>query len=518
MSFNSSSGQPPPIPRRVAPPSGPRFHLSWKGVVGYLIFLLVAFIPGFIWFGCRIEPGAGRIAVLTHKTGKDLAPNEILALEPGQQGIQLEVLGEGRYFKNPFFWDWEIMRITDIPAGKLGVQTRLYGKDLPPGEIIAGADERGILADVLRPGRYRINPYAYHVEMFNAITIKPGNVGVITRLVGHDVLNTPGVEGHTNTFLVADDLKGVVGAVIDPGTYYLNPYMVSVSEVNLQGQRFEMSGKDVITFLTLDGFTVTVEGTLEFAILRDKAALLTHRVGDMDDILKKVILPRARGFSRIEGSKHPAIDFIVGENRQLFQSSLESHLKEKCEPWGVDIRSVLVRQIIPPDEIASINRDREIAVQDALKYAQQIEQAKSKAELVKQEMLAVQSKEKVDADTVRIRAVISAEQAQSVQVIAARKELEVAQVQFDAAKFQSQGVILDAEGKRDGIRFRNEAEATVLGGQVQAFGGGLNLARYVLYQRIAPQIESVLSSDQADGLGGLFTPFLPAAPGKAVAP
>lgn len=501
---------PPPLSRRPPPAAAPRFRPTLKGVAGYMIFLLVAIIPGFIWFGCRIEPHAGQIVLLTRKTGENLGSGEILALREGQKGVQLDVLPEGRFFKNPYVWDWEISHITDIPAGKLGVQTRLFGNDLPPGQIIAEGDgTRGILADVLRPGRYRINPYAYHVEMFDAITIKPGCVGVLTHLVGRDVLNTPGDESHTNGFLVAEGEKGVIADVIEPGTYYLNPYMISVSEVNLQGQRFEMASKDVISFLTLDGFTVTVEGTLEWAILREEASLLTHRVGDMDDILQKVILPRARGFSRIEGSKHPAINFIVGENRQQFQNNLESHLKATCAPWGVEIRSVLVRKILPPDAIAAISRDREIAVQDALKFAQQDEQAKSKAELVRQEMLAVQNKEKVDADTLRIRAVIDAEQSQSVQTIAAEKDRDVAQVQLGSAKFQAQSVVLEAEGKRDAVRVRNEAEAQVARQQVEAFGNGMAYARYLLYQRVAPQVQRVVSGDTPDSLGGLFIPFLP---------
>src|SRR5690606_18123348 len=117
----------------------------------------------------------------------------------------------------------------------------------------------------------------------------------------------------------------------------------------------------------------------EFGIERNEAAILSHRVGDMDDVIKKLILPRARGFSRIEGSKHPAVNFIVGETRQKFQSDLENHLRAKSKGWGIDIKAVMVSKIIVPDEIASINRDRELAVQDAAKYEQQIVQAKSKA-------------------------------------------------------------------------------------------------------------------------------------------
>jgi regulator of protease activity HflC (stomatin/prohibitin superfamily) len=271
-----------------------------------------------------------------------------------------------------------------------------------------------------------------------------------------------------------------------------------------------MSGEDAISFLTMDGFNVHVEGTLEFGIIRDEAARLTHRVGDMDDILRKVVLPRARGFSRIEGSKHPAIDFIVGETRQQFQNSLEAHLREKCDSWGVAIKSVLIRNILPPDEIASVIRDREVAVQNALKFDQQIEQAKSKAELVKQEMLAQQNKEKVEADTARIRAVILAQQDQAVRVTAANQELGVARLENEAAAFQAQAIVSRAEADRDVIRLNNEATAKVFENQIKAFGTGMNFARYNFYQKIGPRISSVISSDDKSGLGAVFQPFLPA--------
>ena len=470
--------------------------------------LVAAFV--FFWFFCRIEPSQGQIAVLIRKTGDNLPPGQVLALEPGQKGIQLEVLPEGRYFRNPYTWSWNIQRILDVPAGKLGVMTRLYGDELPPGKIIAEDNQRGIVQEILRPGKYRINPYAYTVSKFEAINIRPGHVGVVTALTGQDVLNNELPVDKRNTFMVEDGLKGVSGMLLDPGTHYLNPYIYNSVVVNLQSQRFEMSGKDVISFLTLDGFTVTVEGTIEFGIQREEAAFLTHRVGDMDDIVKKLILPRARGFSRIEGSKHPAVNFIVGETRQKFQNDLEAHLRTKSMGWGVDIKSVLVRKIIVPDEIASINRDRELAVQDAAKYGQQIVQAKSKAELTKQEMLAIQNREKVEADTKRIRAVIDAQQDQSVRLIAAQKELDVAKVEYEAALFQAEAIILTADGEKDAIKARNEAEAAVLKNRVTALGGGANFARYTLYEKIGPQVYSVLSSDSEGGVGGIFGTFAPA--------
>ena len=502
--------QPPPIPashpRR--PPAGPKPELS-KLAGPLLILAAILALPLWFWFFCRIEPGPGQIAVLIRKTGRDLPSGQILALEKDQKGIQLDVLAEGRYFRNPYTWGWQIAKITDIPAGKLGVLTRLYGEDLPDGRILAPEGFKGIVPEVRLPGKHRINPYAYSIQQFDATTVRPGYGGVVTALTGADVLNGGIPAADRNTFLVKPGQKGVQPEILDAGTYYLNPYMVVVTEVNLQSQRFEMSGEDAISFLTLDGFTVNVEGTIEYALIRDQAARLTHQVGDMDDILKKIVLPKARGFSRIEGSKNPAKNYIAGTTRQKFQDNLEAHLIAQCKAWGVDIKSVLIRNITPPDAIASIIREREVAVQDAAKYGQQIEQAKSEAELVKQEMLAVQNKEKVEADTRRIRAVIAAEQEREVRLTRANRDLEVAKLENAAAQAQAEAKLLRAKAEGDVIRMRNEAEAAVIENQVKAFGTGLGFARYVFYGKIAPRIQSILGGDQAGGLGELLQLYVP---------
>jgi regulator of protease activity HflC (stomatin/prohibitin superfamily) len=228
----------------------------------------------------------------------------------------------------------------------------------------------------------------------------------------------------------------------------------------------------------------------------------------MDDVLKKLILPKARGFSRIEGSKHPAINFIVGETRQQFQNNLETHLREQSKTWGVAIKSVLIRNIVPPDAIASIIREREVSVQNARKFEQQIEQARSMAELTRQEMLAQQNKEKVAAETHRIQAVIRARQEQAVRVTAAQRELDVAQLENEAAVAQAAAIIAKAQAERDVIAFNNQAQAGVIGTQVRAFQGAMNLARYTFYQQLGPRIVSILGSDAPDSLGGLLRPFL----------
>jgi hypothetical protein len=208
------SPPPPPIPRRMTPRAMP--PAARGAAAGIFIFGAMIFGVVFWWYFCRIEPGPDQIAILIRKTGTDLQPNQILAEAPDQKGIQLEVLPEGRYFKNPYTWGWRFHRITDIPAGKLGVLTRLFGSELPAGAIMAQEGSKGIVAEVLRPGKYRINPYAFKVELFDAISIRPGSVGIITSLIGQDILNNDIPEKERNEFLVASGRKGVIPRCLIP--------------------------------------------------------------------------------------------------------------------------------------------------------------------------------------------------------------------------------------------------------------------------------------------------------------
>ena len=465
----------------------------------------VVALGAWVWFGWRIEPGNGEIAVLMKKTGKNLPPDAILAPGPEYKGIQQDVLPEGRFFRNPWTWDWSYVRALDIPAGKFGVLVRKFGKSLPPGQIIAPDDEtKGIVRDVLGTGRHRINPYAYDVKICDDIVIKPGHVGVVTALTGSDILTD--VEQTATSekgFLVTEGAKGVLPDVLKEGTHRLNPFIYSVSIVNIQSQRFEMSGPDAITFLTLDGFTVTAEGTLEFNIDVDKVAVLSHEVGDMEDILQKIIVPAARGFSRIEGSKKNATEFIVGESRQAFQNSLETYLKKVCAQWGVSLNSVLIRDIFAPQEIASIIRKRELAVQEANKIEQQIVQAKSQAELERERALAEQNSAKVAAETARIQAKIQAEQRQQEVVIAARARLEAASIELQAAEADATARLAQAEAERKVVEAETTAKADVLAQEAGVYADERDYVRARLYAKTAPQVRSVLVSAVPDGVFGL---------------
>ena len=85
----------------------------------------------------------------------------------------------------------------------------------------------------------------------------------------------------------------------------------------------------------------------------------------------------------------------------------------------------------------------------------------------------------------------------------------MAKLENAAAKAQAEAKLLKAKAEGDVIRMRFEADASVIASQVQAFGTGMTLARYVFYGKVAPRIQSILGGDQSGGLGGVLEGFAP---------
>ena len=195
---------------------------------------IITLIIGSWWITFRFYVPPGYMAVITAKTGVPLPPGQILA-KPGQQGIQETVLGEGRHFRNPFLYKWTILPAITIPAGKVGIVVSKVGVELPEGEFLADFGQKGIWKQILGPGRYRLNPYGYHVELVDAVSIPIGYVGVVTGLSGNQA--PPGQ-------FAGPGEKGVRKDVLQPGLYYINPKELRIDVLEIGVNQVSLLGQD----------------------------------------------------------------------------------------------------------------------------------------------------------------------------------------------------------------------------------------------------------------------------------
>ena len=371
-----------------------------------VLVLLASAAPMFTYDECRIDVPNKHMAILTHKTGDDLEMGVVIAPSEKYKGVQKAVLTEGRYYYNPYEWDWQVVPQIEIPEGKLGVRIRMFGDDLPAGELIAWKEnQKGIVPEVLRPGRYPINAYvaekdaarpncAEIVELKDPVTIPAGYKGLITDLAA-------AMPKKANEVLSAKGDRGVQSDTLEPGTYYLNPYVQEVRLVDCRSQRYNLMD---IGFPTRDGFWVSLEAIIEFRVKPESAARTyilfnEEREGKTlaEEVIAKVVLPNARAYTRLRGSNHSGKEFITGDTRVTFQEDFQKTMKSTCDEQGIEVIQALITTIKPPEKIADPVRRRQIALQQEAQYKKEIEQQVAEQELAVQKATVLQKKAQVVA-------------------------------------------------------------------------------------------------------------------------
>ena len=489
-----------------------------------MIVLAVTLIGGVLYFyeSFRIYVPTKHVAILIKKTGLDLPNGEEVAPSNEYKGVQREFLKEGRYFYNPYTWDWEIIEAFEVPAGKSAVRVRLTGDDLPYGQLLAEKDsEKGIVPGYLREGRYEINPYLERIEVHDPVVIPAGHKGVVTRLSGPLPVDP-------NVLLVPAPVNGVpfVGVqekTIDPQTYYVNPYEERVSRVDCRSQRFNLADKKDMGFPSKDGFWVSLDGIVEFRVKPEEAArvFVTYNEdinGDdiTEEIVAKIILPNARSFCRLEGSQSLGHEFIEGDTRIAFQKKFQDAMQENCDPLGVEIIQALITRITPPEPIAEPVRAREIAKQEEKQYKQQILQQESEKSLAVEKAMVTRKTELVKAEQDVVQVTTLAKQVQQVAVTKANEKLAVAEFKLAAAKDEAEAVLARGKAEAEVVEFENQAEAAGWKRAVEAFSGdGKQYARYVLLQKMSSAYRDIMVNTADSPIMKIFESFTPESNGKA---
>lgn len=509
------SSQTPPPEYRVhqrgdaSPPTRRHVQTGAPLTPGRALLLFLLLLPllaaGYYWFVMRIEVDTGQVLILIRKVGLELPPEaegqvvlypallKRLGAAPDEnrfKGIVYEIKPEGRYFYDPFFWERLIKPATFIEQDEVGILIRRYGEPLSPGKTVATEPhERGPQAEVLRQGRHNINPFAYDVRRVKVVHIPKGSVGVQTLFSG-------AVPDNPNAYVVKQGERGVQPDVIEPGLEFNNPYVRRIDIIDVRSHTLDLRERDTIHFPSKDSFDILIEGTVEYAIRQDMAPYVMAAIGEHADIRDKLILPYMKSFSRIEGSKLEAREFISGDTRKAFQDRVFEGLREQCGAQGIDIRAVLIRRIEPPSAIAEPISERQVAEQQIMQYQNEIKLAESQARLVEQEELQKQNQEVGQANREVVTVTIKADQAKAVALTETNKRLEVAKLELEAARETAQARIARGTADAEIVLLDYEAEAKPLADAVRAFGDGETYARYFFYQKLGPAVKSVLASTE----------------------
>lgn len=262
-------------------------HIGWVLIVALLLIALLSKVILRVLCGMVIVP-ENRIGLVTKKfklggANRELPDGRIIATK-GEAGFQAKTLAPGLYWG---MWPWqyrvEMQPFTVIPEGKIGLVLSNDGAELPTGNILArrvqcdnfqdaqafldNGGQKGKQTHMLTQGTYRINTYAFTVNVAETTSIRENMLGIITTLDGAPIqlgqIAGKNVEGHNNfqdidTFLQNGGNRGLQPQVILAGSYYMNPWSVQIEETPMTDVPIGYVGV-VISYIGEDGQDLTGE-------------------------------------------------------------------------------------------------------------------------------------------------------------------------------------------------------------------------------------------------------------------
>ena len=542
-------------------------------LTGAVAAVLVVAVGVFVyyWFLCRFYVQPGYMAVVTAKTGKTPAAGTIL-VEKGEKGIWREVLSEGRHFLDPVKYEVKICQAVNIPLGKVGIVTSKVGRELAPGEVIApDRDSKGIWSDVLGPGVYRLNPEGYSVEIVDAINIPVGFVGVVTSQTGKSP--KPGEFAKPGEKGVMRDMLQPGLYYINRYAYQVNIIEIGMNQVSMTGldsnvqniqfrrqlanatnalseltnntmnfqaelrkqnivpkkaaprvaakaravrsrrsNRAPEDGKIMLTkldassvdavaqagfedkkaveFPSRDGFKVSLDMTVEFELMPENISRIYLLYGDLPQVVEKIILPQVLSISRIKGSNYKAQDFIMGDGREKFQNDLRDELKETLAGKHIVVHNAIIRNVEIPQDILKPIQAVSLAREQNLTNLAMQTTAKKLAELNTETELIEQRRREVSQETRKIVALINAEAKREVASIDAATRLQVANIGLKRAEIiaRTNQVTGEAQVKAKYLVENEAAKGELL--KAKALGDASLMGQLHMIDKLSPNVET----------------------------
>ncbi len=561
------------------------FNMNKRHFGFSLLFLVVMVGLAYLayqWFFCRFYVPPGYMAIVTAKSGKTPNPGQIL-VSPGEKGIWAEPLAEGRHFIDPFMHDITIIPAISIPLGKVGIVTAKVGNELNAGEVIApDRNSKGVWRNVLGPGIYRLNPQGYQVDIADAVNIPIGYVGVITSQNGKEYIS--GEFAKMGQKGVWRDILQPGLYYLNPYAYQVNIIEIGMNQVTMSGQqegrsiiaaknRLDTAGtaldemqentlnvqkqqrmeqakstnfgfaasrsqsgiakeekSDVklkkamsdraklpskagkpanagaagvtdadsaiygishfVEFPSRDGFKIMIDMTVEFELMPEYISRIYLLYGDLPQVVEKIILPQVLSVSRLKGSSYRAQDFIMGEGRETFQNELRNDLVKTLAEKNIIVHNAIIRNVEIPLDILNPIRSVSLAKEQKLTNQSLQEASKIQAELNTQVALIDQRVREVEQGTRKLVAEIGANQNQSVEKIRAATALEVARLHLQKSEIIAKIAKLKGETEANVIYMLDNQRSLGAIQKARAIGKPEFLSELKLVENLNPKIET----------------------------
>jgi uncharacterized membrane protein YqiK len=395
-----------------------------------------------------------------------------------------------------------------IPAGDLAGHSVAGHDSFQSGEkFLAAGGCRGLQEDVLLAGSWNLNPWFVQVELVSMTEVPIGYVGVVVSYVGDEHLDLSG-DAFTHGDLVEKGRKGVWVEPLLPGKHPLNSRVMKVELVPTTNivlnwaSRTEAHQYDQrlspITVRSKDGFAFSLDVSQIIHIGMRNAPRVISRVGSMQNLVDHVLQPTVANYFRNSAQEVTVLEFLSARSDR--QQQAYAAIKDAVEAYDVECIDTLIGDIVPPAELMKTQTDRKIA--DELRHTFE---AQREAQVRRQELERETAVANLQAEVVRSEQQVRiAERQATAYAESAKGEAAALRLRADA---EAAAVRMRAGAEAEATRAVGGAKADAYRQGVDALGAG----GYTAMQLAATLSEhnmKLVPDVAVGGGGGLAEAFL----------
>jgi len=208
-------------------------------------------------------------------------------------------------------------------------------------------------------------------------------IGVVLVLLG--LISSAIVQIDAGNIGVQSLFGKVQSNILEPGLNFVNP-LVKVTHFDTKTQNYTMSGvhdegeksgDDAIRVLSQDGLEVVIDVTVLYRVRPDKTPQILKEIGT--DYKNIIVRPMVRTKLRDNAVYYDAVS-LYSTKRDEFQNRIFEGVKSEFASRGLELESMLVRNIMLPESVKATIESKINAEQDAQKMTFVLQKEKQEAE------------------------------------------------------------------------------------------------------------------------------------------
>lgn len=234
----------------------------------------------------------------------------------------------------------------------------------------------------------QVASYGNIVKIVGVLVVVVGALTSMFKVVDAGEVGVKTVFGKVDNSVLYSGLN-VINPIAEVTPFDVKTQNYTMSGVNDEGSK---AGDDALRVLSADGLEVVIDLSVLFRVKGSSAPMILKSIGT--DYLAKIVRPIARTAIRDNAVAYDAVA-LYSSKRDEFQSRIFSTIEKSFDSRGLELQSLLIRNITLPASVKASIESKINAEQDAQKMTFVLQKERQEAERKRVEAQGIADYQKI---------------------------------------------------------------------------------------------------------------------------